>query len=75
MSWINEIYVCVCVYIYICMYVCLYVDNPNNSLTGLDKYGLNTSCKNQLLFQLQTSKLIESNYFGVKYITVCQAMF
>jgi hypothetical protein len=57
------------------MYVCMYVDNPNNSRTGLDIHGLNTRCKNQLSFQLQTSQLFKSNNCGVKYITVCPAMF
>ena len=65
---------CMCVYMYVCMYVCMYVDNPNNSWTGLDKHGLNTRCKNQLSFQLQTSQLFNSNYAGVNYITVCPAM-
>ena len=63
--------VCVCV----CVCVCMYVDNPNNSQKGLDKHELNTRCKNQLSFQLQTSQLFKSNYSGVKYITVCPAMF
>ena len=53
----------------------MYVDNPNNSRTGLDKHGLNTRCKNQLSFQLQTSQLFKSNYSGVKYITVRPAKF
>jgi len=58
----------------VCVYTCMYVDNPNNSWTGLDKHGLNTRCKNQLSFQLQTSQLFKSNYSDVKYITVCPAM-
>jgi len=53
----------------------MYVANPNNSRTGLDILGLNTRCKVQLSFQLQTSQLFKSNYSGVKYITVCPAMF
>jgi hypothetical protein len=60
---------------YVCVYVCMYVDNPINSQTGLDKHGLNTRCKNQLSFQLQTSQLFKSDYSGVKCITVCPAMF
>ena len=59
----------------VCVCVCMYVDNPNNSRTGLDKHGLNTRCKNQISFQFQTSQLFKSNYSGVKYITVCPAMF
>ena len=57
------------------MCVYMFVDNPNNSRTGLDKHGLNTRCKNKLSFQLQTSQLFKSNYSVVKYITVCPAMF
>jgi len=58
-----------------CVCICMYVDNLNNFRTGLDKHGLNTRCKNQLSFQLQTSHLFKSNYSGAKYITVCSAMF
>jgi len=68
--------VCVCVCVYICVCVCVYVCMyPNNSRAGLDKHGLNTRCKNQLSFQLQTSQMFKSNYSVVKYITVCPAMF
>jgi len=59
----------------VCVYVCMYVDNPNNSWTGLDIHGLNTRCKNQLSFQLQISQLFKCNCAGVKYLTVCPAMF
>jgi len=41
------------------LHICIYVDNPNNSRTGLDIHGLNTRRKNQLSFQLQTSQLFK----------------